>query len=296
MPEESVHHRAPQQKYTIVFIPASETGKPRRVTVGMAGLVGYGFGLFVVIVVLVISALVYTPLGLYVQIPNPELENRYRQQIVSIQERLALLTENLVALREYNVRLRKALGENISPDDSALIAQRLAVQQNGSRLRNEPSLDTRGSARGMEPATLNAGVVQMASMPTVWRAQPELPMTLPTRGYVTQEFDPEHQHFGIDFAGKDGSIISAATDGIIIFAGWTYEDGNMIMLAHGNGYRTTYKHNRALLKSAGATVRRGEPIALLGNTGKTSYGPHLHFEVWKDGIPQNPKDFLLNLE
>ena len=70
----------------------------------------------------------------------------------------------------------------------------------------------------------------------------------------------------------------------------------MIILSHGSGYFTIYKHNQSLLKSASEFVKRGEPIALLGNSGNTSYGPHLHFELWKDGQPQNPDDYMIAIE
>jgi murein DD-endopeptidase MepM/ murein hydrolase activator NlpD len=80
---------------------------------------------------------------------------------------------------------------------------------------------------------------------------------------------------------------------VVLFAGWTYEDGNMLIIAHGGGYATVYKHNQTLLKNTLNAVKRGEPIALLGSTGITSAGHHLHFEVWRNGVPQDPNDFLL---
>ncbi len=67
----------------------------------------------------------------------------------------------------------------------------------------------------------------------------------------------------------------------------------MLIISHGGGYLTVYKHNKSLLKAARAFVERGEPVALIGTSGKTSRGPHLHFEVWKDGVPQDPDEFLL---
>ena len=90
--------------------------------------------------------------------------------------------------------------------------------------------------------------------------------------------------------------MSAAADGYIVFSGWTYDDGNMVIISHGGGYFTIYKHNQSLLKSANDFVKRGQPIALLGNSGNTSYGPHLHFELWKDGQPQNPDEYLIATE
>jgi murein DD-endopeptidase MepM/ murein hydrolase activator NlpD len=121
-----------------------------------------------------------------------------------------------------------------------------------------------------------------------------LPLQLPASGYVTRGFEPTRGHLGIDIAGKQGSPVVAAADGYILFAGWTYEAGNMLILAHGGGYFTFYKHNQSLLKSANSFVKHGEPIALLGNTGAMSHGPHLHFEVWKDGAACDPSEYVLN--
>ena len=117
--------------------------------------------------------------------------------------------------------------------------------------------------------------------------------TKPTDGYLTQGFDVTRYHLGMDFAGKKSTAVLAAADGNVVFSGWTYDDGYMIMVAHGLGYLSVYKHNESLLKGTGAFVKRGEPIALLGNTGRTSSGPHLHFELWKDGIAYDPGQFLL---
>ena len=110
---------------------------------------------------------------------------------------------------------------------------------------------------------------------------------------MTQGFDADHRHYGIDYATKTGTPVYAATDGYVVFSGWTYDDGNMIILSHGGGYLTVYKHNQLLLRTEHAFVKRGEMIAESGSSGKTSSGPHLHFEVWKDGLPRDPQEFLL---
>lgn len=302
MPAKSSHHKTKNQKYTIVFFPSSESKTPRSITVDKMGLIGLCVGSFTVIALIVMGMLAFTPLGMYVPISNPELENRYHKQVVAIQERLTQLTEDVVSLREYNLRLRRALGESISPYDSAFIASQLRMPRTDRRIDNERPRNGRDAAQQLNESPLtqlieNRGPSSAQPAAFVVKAvQTELPLTLPVRGYVSQEFNPDQQHFGIDVAGKEGSPIGAASDGSVIFSGWTYDDGYMIMLSHGSGYRTTYKHNQALLKAPGAFVRRGEPIALLGNSGITSYGPHLHFEVWKDGVPHNPKEFLLHFE
>ena len=119
------------------------------------------------------------------------------------------------------------------------------------------------------------------------------PLMMPADGFVTRQFDQEEFHYGVDFAGKQGTPIMAAASGTVVFAGWTYDDGYMMIIAHGGGFVTVYKHNKALFKDSGMNVKRGETIALLGNTGRTSSGPHLHFEVWKDGNVLNPSNYLL---
>jgi murein DD-endopeptidase MepM/ murein hydrolase activator NlpD len=121
------------------------------------------------------------------------------------------------------------------------------------------------------------------------------PAILPAEGYITRGFSPSERHYGLDIAGRTGTLINAAADGHVVFAGWTNDDGNVVILSHLNGFVTFYKHNKSLVKTAGEYVKRGEPIALLGNSGRTSSGPHLHFEIWKDGSPVDPSEFLLNL-
>jgi murein DD-endopeptidase MepM/ murein hydrolase activator NlpD len=124
-----------------------------------------------------------------------------------------------------------------------------------------------------------------------------LPALLPVKGFITQDFQrdrlfgPRH-HSGIDIVAKKGTVIRSAGSGRVIFANWSYVYGNLIIIDHGNGFLTYYGHNQRLLKGEKSYVRRGEPIALLGNSGKSS-GPHLHFEIWKDGKPVDPKEYLL---
>ena len=103
--------------------------------------------------------------------------------------------------------------------------------------------------------------------------------------------DPS-QHRGIDIAGTMGDLVKASADGIVVFSGWTYDLGNLVILYHGNGFYTYYGHNQSCLHQRGSFVKKGESIATLGNTGISS-APHLHFEIWKDGISHDPKDFIL---
>ncbi len=116
----------------------------------------------------------------------------------------------------------------------------------------------------------------------------------PADSFISRGFDPERGHMGIDFVIKTGTPVFAAANGYVIFADYTTKDGYMIILNHNNGYISVYKHCSVLLKRVRETVLQGETIALSGNTGEISTGPHLQFEIWKDGQPIDPKTVLIN--
>ena len=121
-----------------------------------------------------------------------------------------------------------------------------------------------------------------------------VPLKIPVSGFISQEFN-EMGHPGIDIVANEGTPIAAAADGIVVFSGWTYEDGYILIAHHNDGYLTYYRHNAQNLAKVGQKVRQGEIVALLGNSGESSSGPHLHFEIWKDGEPCNPREFLMDL-
>ncbi len=119
------------------------------------------------------------------------------------------------------------------------------------------------------------------------------PAPAPVLGVVTRGFDPAAGHYGIDFAARVGRPVEVVADGVVIFADWTAEQGNIIVVQHPGGYLSAYWHNRTLLKRARERVRRGDLIAESGDTGRTSTGPHLHFELWRAGVALDPSRYLL---
>jgi len=114
----------------------------------------------------------------------------------------------------------------------------------------------------------------------------------PILGKVTQKFDIKTKHYAIDITAKTGTPVKSVADGTVIFAEWTAETGYVIIIEHTNGFLSVYKHNASLLKKQGDLVLTGEAIATVGNTGEFSTGPHLHFELWNDGYPIDPSQFI----
>jgi len=278
MVSERLRRKKNRWKYNIVLVPQSEAGKSPFVL------------------------LKWTPVGVWIPVKNAELEQRYGRQITALQNQLSRVAEEVSVLEGYNRKLRAALSSGLTQSEGEAAS---AAQGNTEEEKATPPFTSKEKLTDLEEGTVE---LQSQITPRAPRSrnalglstsvsslrQPSLPMRLPASGYITRGFEPARSHYGIDIAGRRGSPILAAADGHILFAGWTYDAGYMMIISHGGGYFTFYKHNQSLLKSANSFVKQGEPIALLGNTGAMSHGPHLHFEIWKDGVPQDPSEYVLN--
>lgn len=114
----------------------------------------------------------------------------------------------------------------------------------------------------------------------------------PVTGDITSGFDLSRSHFGIDIGAPKNTAVKSAANGVVISAGYTVETGYSIAVQHQNNVVTMYKHNSVLLKREGSNVKAGEAIAIIGNTGESSSGPHLHFEIWYRGRAVDPNDYI----
>ncbi|MDP1622943.1 MAG: M23 family metallopeptidase [Bacteroidales bacterium] len=114
----------------------------------------------------------------------------------------------------------------------------------------------------------------------------------PLKGVITNMFNPTQKHFGVDIVSKQNEAIKVVLDGTVIISNWTLETGYVIAVQHSRSIVSIYKHNSAILKKVGDYVRAGEPIAIVGETGELITGPHLHFELWSDGNPVDPNEYI----
>lgn len=114
----------------------------------------------------------------------------------------------------------------------------------------------------------------------------------PVNGTISEGYNAEEKHYAVDLVVAKDSPIKSTADGTIIFAEWTAETGFVVIIKHGEGLLSVYKHNASITKSQGDLVKAGEVIATAGNTGEYTTGPHLHFELWSDGYPINPTNFI----
>ncbi len=308
MPPEGIRRKKkPPRLFDIVVVPVGEGEKTKSLRASRKTLVLLGIGGFMLAVLASLAVLIFTPIAMYLPIPNPVLEARYGRELTELQRRLDSLAGDFAIVRDYNAQVRKALGEGSTGDTTTSTGSMVSLQVEGTPPKTEPqatqstqtteppashqetpSLDE--SSEGLD-LSAEGGYANILTSTDAGRGT--FPLMTPVDGFVSQGFDPAQSHYGVDFAGKRGTPVYAAADGHVVFSGWTYDDGNMIILAHDGGYMTVYKHNQTLLTTVQSFVKRGEPIALLGASGRTSAGPHLHFEVWKNGMPRDPGEYLL---
>jgi murein DD-endopeptidase MepM/ murein hydrolase activator NlpD len=115
----------------------------------------------------------------------------------------------------------------------------------------------------------------------------------PVRGQISQSFAPEVEHFGIDVVANQNATIKSTLAGTVIFAEWTTDNGYVMYIQHEHNLISVYKHNSKLMKKVGDRVKAGDSVAIIGDTGESSEGPHLHFELWQDGKALDPQALIV---
>jgi murein DD-endopeptidase MepM/ murein hydrolase activator NlpD len=247
----------------------------------------------VLVVVMVVLLIAYSPIKKYLPGFGNIVE---REELTELYQEMSQLEDDLDAQTQYansfrNLLLGKyqsavdaekeidttGMGELENVEEVTLSAEEI-------QLRREMALEEVGEA-----ARSSSGQPISGSQNTPLE---QLFMVAPIRGEITGAFDPEDSHNGVDIIAPKGTAVKAAMDGYVILSDYTYDTGYTIGIQHQNGVITFYKHNSELLKKVGSFVRGGEAIAIIGNTGHQTTGPHLHFELWSRGVPVNPVDYV----
>lgn len=210
---------------------------------------------------------------------NSPLTKEDMQKVELLNQRMLFLSHELEELKSTNERLKYAL----ILGDSALADSLKNINFDSSRQKKN-NLGGNIFAVFKELFFKSSQVIQ----------QKITYFENPVSGFISRAFNPEKGHMGIDFVVKTGTPIYSAANGYIIFSDYTNKDGYMLIIGHPDNFITVYKHCSVLIKKERDSVLQGELVALSGNTGEITTGPHLHFEIWKDGQPINPKSVLIN--
>ena len=249
----------------------------------------------IVLIVLTTVLIAFTPLREY--IPGYTDTEMIEQTYANAKKIDSL--ERAVADQEWVLATMQALmrGEALGAQADSVMADStstLAVVAGVYRRSREDSLLRLEVEREDSRYQVKAVVRQPTSTATAVDMQP--PVThlffAPVKGNIVRPYSSAMRHYGVDIAAASESPVNAAYSGTVVSAGFTAEDGHVIALQHPAGVITVYRNNSALLKHQGDAVRAGEPIAFVGTGTTTELGPHLHLEVWVNGTPVNPEEYI----
>lgn len=244
----------------------------------------------VVTAALVLSLIIFTPLKKY--IPG-YADFSASTEAIKMNRQIDEMDTQLRAQRLYTENFRKILVGDVQPPeendfkeeefpDSALNVVRIEEDE---KLRQEVELEESRAANRAGKGAVGREIVEP-------RLE-QIHFTSPMSGEVSAGFMAEKKHFGLDISAPKNTAVKSTLEGVVISSDWTLETGNTIAIQHANNLVSFYKHNSKLLKSVGDVVKAGEAIAIIGNTGTLTDGPHLHFELWFRGKPVNPTDYVL---
>lgn len=266
------------KKSSVYITPNFPVLETRRYKFSLIRLLTAGFVYTLAIVLIVVAVLLFTPARNVVFFFENEKLNEQVERVSELEAKVVFLTTELKKLASTNEKLKYAmiLASTDSLDSTAAIYDSL-------RKFDKRELKTGGSIISVFRDLLHKF------------SQSETQFFLkPVDGVVVKSFQPQKGHMGIDLGVKRNTPIVSVNSGLVTFAGLTAEYGYSIMITHENDFISIYKHCDALLKKERDFVEQGETIALSGDTGHKSSGPHLHFELWQNGKPVDPEKFLIN--
>ena len=241
----------------------------------------------VFVAILVVLLIVFTPVKRFI----PGYGNASEGQLKSVNKLLDEYQQELQYYKTKNEGFERKFAENPETEEDVQslnlkdydTLQKVDRIEEDEMLRKEVEEDVQFQQRQMEKV-VNASPTEVPLE--------QLYLIPPITGLVSEPFMPEKKHYGTDILAPKNTPVKAVMDGYVISSDWTLETGNTIAIQHSNSIITFYKHNSALLKNIGNFVKAGEAVAIIGNTGTLSDGPHLHFELWHKGKPVDPADYI----
>jgi murein DD-endopeptidase MepM/ murein hydrolase activator NlpD len=278
-----------RNKYRLVFM--TDDTLEERFTFRLSRLnVFIALGTLAIVLVFLTSFLIaFTPLREYI----PGYTNvGLTQRLYKLQQRTDSVERVLVAQEKFIGNLRDVINGKDLTEDKPVLNDSVKRYSNVKIKRSaEDSL--------LRQEVENQNKYNLYRTESIENANPRRPSMgsvlyfTPLKGIISNTFNAAQGHFGVDIVSKQNEAVKAVLDGTVLFSNWTLETGYVIAIQHSQSIVSIYKHNSAILKKAGDFVRAGEPVAIIGETGELVTGPHLHFELWSDGNPIDPQEYII---
>jgi murein DD-endopeptidase MepM/ murein hydrolase activator NlpD len=285
--------RQPSKPLALLVMDEGQMEQPRRYVVDPRGL--RLLAVAAALAVLVVAGVLFTLTPLRYILPGTSPADLRADARVQA-ERVAALQDSLAEQQYYLERMRQLLGA--SPVAAAGTAAEGEDEAPASGVVPPPPRRAAppGWSDHQQPAIVLAGLDAAPGAradASRYATSFSLPALPPANGILTRGFEARTGHYAVDIALEEGTVVRSLGEGYVIFADWTHDGGYTLAVQHGDGFVSIYKHNQRLLKRIGERVGAREPIALSGNTGAVTTGPHLHLELWHHGLAQDPRSYVL---
>jgi len=291
--------RQPGKSHTVVVMDSEEIGRTQRYSVQPLKMLYVWGGSLLLVFVIAMSLLAFTPLRTFIPgYGTQELKRNARLNAL----RVDALQDSVAVQRHYITRLQQLVTGRV---DSVARRPAQPASSRPSRERSsapdripEPAETEEPRPAQDQPAiaasSFPAGDASSGEKPASYvLPNLSLPVKAPVKtGFPTRSFDASEAHFGVDIAVTEGTLVRAVGEGYVVLADWTQEGGYTIAVQHSDGYLSVYKHNKKLLKQTGSRVEAREALAVSGSSGEVTTGPHLHFELWRNGLAQDPRPYV----
>jgi len=274
-----------KKNLTLVLLEESEPDDPKYFNFRPQQLLHLILYIVVVLFIIFVFLFSYTPMG---NIVASNRDRAIRDSVVHLSKRLIALNDSLDIRSQQLHDIINVIAGN--EDTTFSITQNsnvnpLYVQQQSQQLIPPPNEQSNANDQFIDNEDiLNSDILRNA---------PEFPTNPPVDGTLTRGFEPQEGHYGIDIAAKDGTYIKAIADGVVINTEWTFNYGYVVYIQHGGGYITIYKHCSNLVKKGGDIVLKGDILGTVSQSGLISSGPHVHIEIWRNGIALDPTKYLI---
>lgn len=285
-------------RLTVIVLDEDGIGQPRRYRLEPARMLWAFGGVVLGVGILLVILVVATPVkGLFPGLATEAMQIEARTNAV----RLESLEDSLAAQDAYLAHLRDLVMGRVDPGDVAEQTGEVpgpiaSMTETTTEPQSENWTDHQQPALPVTRMPVEASLeMPQPSAGDRFISALRFPVLPPVTGVFTRGFDARGGHYAVDYAASEGTVVRSVGDGYTVFADWTHDGGHVVIVQHANGFVSVYKHNQRLLKRVGDRVRDREAIALSGNTGEITTGPHLHFELWLDGLAQDPADYVLSL-
>lgn len=241
------------------------------------------YGSLAAMVIIALLIFMFTPLGNLIY--NQE-DHALRESVIEISRKVEALRDSLNARDMQLAEIQKIL--STGQDTTFNVGN--PYQSEGPQEEGVSSAEQNSFSEVNAYEMISQNEIIFSSL---FKRAPEFPAFFPVSGTLTRGYNPENGHFGIDIATKNNIPFKALADGAVINQDWTANYGYVIQVQHNNGIISIYKHASSVSKAIGDVILKGEILGTVGDVGILSSGPHLHLEIWKNGVPQNPNSYLI---